>query len=541
MRIRKRENIQKKNSLITLLYLLPIIGILIYGAGILYIVYDINSFTYEIDPPNDNYFYPLEDIDMDRLEEMALIFDQRNYEINSPVGFPVDVTFKNRSYIFDAIEEWHGTDNGAAHTSYAIAAAACKHKVAVELGDKQLIENASKELRRYVQAFCDMIAAPNGGLGINPETDEYYPGVISRFACSYEDCVRYHPFLLEDHVRHHNGTGKYSNWRIRMKTSRDEVCGYYLGWAAVLKCVDPSVNDDSEWCVEQTKTMVDQVLHHWIYESNWLVLDYDGSPTGSDLNTEPWKLIALRIGATAYPEKYGSMYHYAASKMLSMGAASMGEMSNAGMEYFAFMAAHKSMFPLIILEDDPSLLHLYIKNYQQGVYNIIKYHRNAFFNIVHLIFMSLLDEKDQQEFENPEYNDNMVKWDVLDQLWRFHASNWCPIRNYNLTERPHSTRSTSLNPEIRKKMLDPTREKWLSFFNTHPAGWMYSWMIDVFKMDKEIFLVPSTISEHWAHHNMWQSNPFQGEGGDPDGDGLREPPGTTYTMVYWMGRAFDIF
>ncbi|TFF90547.1 MAG: hypothetical protein EU548_02495, partial [Promethearchaeota archaeon] len=487
MRVRKRKNLKKKNSALVLLFLLPLIGFSCVAGLFLYMLYDINSFTFELEPPETDNFTALEDINITRLEEMAHIFDYRNMKFNSPIGYPVDVTFKEyHNYSYKNIDYWHHTDNGALHNAYALAAACLRYKVALEEGDEEGVENATREVKFFVKAMSNLIAAPNGGLGINPETGVWYPGVLSRFACSYEDAVQYHPFMLEDHVRHHNGTGKYKNWRIRLKTSRDEVSGYYLGWATVLKFIDPDVNEDSKWCVERVKLMVEQVLRHWKVESNWLVLDHDGTPTGSDINSPDWQLIGLRIGATAHPEKYEALYKYAAAKMLYLGQASMGDWPNAGFEYYAWMLAGNSMFTLILLEDDPDLRNHYIKLYQSGMYNTLKYHRNAYANILHLVFMEMLKKEQRIQFNNPDYPDKDVKWDVLDQLWRFHESNWCPIRNYNLSDRPHSTRTTSLNPEIRKKELDPTREKWLDFIEEHPIGWMYSWMIDVFKMDQEV-------------------------------------------------------
>lgn len=541
MRIRTSKNLSKKNTAITLIFLLPLIGTMTYGVGVLYFLYEVNSFTFELDPPDTDEFYPMDDINMSRLEEMAHTFDYRNLKFNSPVGYPVDVTFTNRSYSYNAIDEWHHTDNGALHNAYALAAACFRYKVALDEEDEVALHNASKEVRFFVEAMANLIRAPNGGLGINPDTGEYYPGVLSRFAVSYEDAVKYHPFMLEDHVRHHNGTGKYSDWRIRLKTSRDEVSGYYLGWSCVLKFIDPDVDDDSKESFDLVKTMVNQVFHHWKVESNWLVLDHDGSPTGSDINAADWQLSGLRIAATANPEKYESLYHYAASKMREMDSTNPIEFSNAGFEYYAWCLGMNQKLSLILLEDNPQLRFHYIKQFEEGMYNTLKYHRNAYMNTLHLVFMTLLSETEQKRFENPDYSHNNVKHDIIDQLWRFHTSNWCPVRNYNLTDRPHSTRSTSLNPKIREGKIDPTRERVLDFFENHPLGPLYSWMTEVFKMDQEIYEEPRTISEHWAQHMIWQSNPFKKEGGDPDGDGLREPPGTSYTLVYWLGRAFEIY
>ncbi|MHA1436939.1 MAG: hypothetical protein ACTSPD_05140 [Promethearchaeota archaeon] len=541
MRIRKRKNLKKKNCIITFLFLLPLIGISIYAGIVFYILYDLNSFTFELDPPNTKYFYDLEDIDMDRLEEMAHIFDYRNLKYNSPAGISVGVKFYNKSYNYKAINYWHETDNGAEAVAYSIAPVCYRYKVALDNGDEEGVDNATKELEFYVKTLGNMIAAPNGGLGINPETGNYYPGILSRFACTYRDAVRYHPFMLEDHPRHHNGTGKYHNWRVRLQTSRDEVSAYYLAWASVLKYIDPDVNEGSKWCVDQVKLMVEQVLHNWKVETNWLVLDYDGTPTGSDINPADWQLVALRIGATVNPKKYKGLYNYAAAKKLQMMDASMGDWMNAGFEYYGLGLGAQNMHVLILLEDNPNLRYHYIKNYEQGFYQIVKYHRQLYFNMLHLIFMDMLTEKQRKRFEDPRYSNEEIRWDVLDQLWRFHTSNWCPMRNYNLTDRPHSTRSTSLNPEIRKKELDPRREKWLTLFHKFPKWGLFAWMEDAFDINKKIYLVPRTVSEYWSGPMIWQNNPLENEGGDPHGDGLTEHPGTSYTLVYWLGRVFNIF
>ena len=540
MRIRSRRNLKKKNGLIILLFLAPLLGTLTYAGMIFYILYDLNSFTYRLEPPNTEYFYDLEeDIDLARLEEMAFTFDYRLRYYNSPIGISVGVTFKNYSYTYDAIEKWRGTDNGAEAVAYSLSAACYKYKVYLDAENMSMVDNVTQDVRFYVNALCNMIAAPNGGLGINPETGKYYSGILSRFACSYPDAVKYHPFMLEEDPKHFNGTGKYQNWRVRLGTSRDEVSAYYMAWASVLAYIDPLANEDSEWCVEQVKTMVDQVLTHWKEEANWLVIDGHGYPTGSDVNPADWLLPALRVGASAVPEKWAPLYNYVAAKMLNIHDADMGDWMNAGFEYYGLGLGAQNMHTLILLEDNPQIRYHYIKNYEQGFHQIVKYHRQLYFNMLHLIFMSMLDPHERKRFEDPRYTDDLIRWDVLDNLWRFHTSNWCPMRDYNLIQRPHSTRSTSLNPEIRARELDPTRVKWLNFFKT-PVGGMFSWLDEAFGIDKKIYIKARTVSEYWAGPMVWQNSPFEKEGGNPNNNGLTEEPGNSYTLVYWLGRIYDV-
>ena len=150
---------------------MPIIIFAGYASVLLYILNDINSFVYRIKPPETDYFYPYNQINDTRLEEMARLFDYRNRVYNSPVGFPVDATFKD--YTYSEVASWAGTDNGALHAAYALAAACYKYYWAKENGKTEDLTNATMEIQLFVQAFSDLIAAPNGGLGINPETNDF--------------------------------------------------------------------------------------------------------------------------------------------------------------------------------------------------------------------------------------------------------------------------------------------------------------------------------------------------------------------------------
>jgi hypothetical protein len=160
--------------------------------------------------------------------------------------------------------------------------------------------------------------------------------------------------------------------------------------------------------------------------------------------------------------------------------------------------------------------------------------------MVHLVFMTLIT--DSEAFENPAYIDETIRWDILDQLWRFNTSGWGNgIRNYNLTVRPNSTRATSLNPEIAAMEANPVREKWSNFFETEPYGSLFSWMKDLIDLDNVQYTKPLTVSEMGIHHFEWEHSKFYGTGGDLTGDGLREVIPNSYLVVYWMGKAFNIF
>ena len=538
MRIRKRQNLKKKNTIISLLFLLPLIGFGTYAGLSLYIIDDIASFTLELNPPNTDYFYDIENIlgNSSYLEKMANTYDYQMEKFHMPSNISVDITFTNQN--FSEVEFWHGTDNGALKIGYTLASQCYRYKYALDNNDVNELINATRLVRKCVSAFSNMLAAPNGGIG--PD----YPGTPARFVCA-PDNRKYHPWIFEEHPRHFNGTGQYQKWRVRLHTSRDELAGYYLGFASVLKFIDPSLNEDSNWCVNRIRLLTAQMIEGF-RKTNWLVLGGEGEPVGSDLNPyfegSAWQLTLLRIGATAYPEKYDSLYNYAAAKMLSMNEAAMGGKQNTVYDTYALAFGMDVEIALILLEDNPKLQLHYIQNYENKFYKYVRYHRNAFFNIGHLIFMTLVENP--SEFEDTNYNNEMIRWDILDQLWRFNTSGWGEgVRNYNLTVRPNSTRATSLNPEIALKEVSPKKEKWVDFFNNNIYGSLFFWLEDVIDLDDDLYQLPLTVSEMGIHSFLWEHSKFYDEGGNnsPYDSGLRQAVPTSYLVIYWMGKAFNIF
>ena len=537
MRIRARKNLAKKNVCITFLFLLPLILFGSYAGFCVYIINDVASFTLNLDPPQTEYFTPLNQIlaNQSYLEKLAHSYDYQMETWHMPTNISVDVTFTNDTY--SEIATWHGTDNGALHIGYTLASQCLRYKWALDNGDINELNNATRMVRKCVTAFSYMLAAPNGGIGPN------YPGTPARFVCAPEN-RKYHPWMFDEHPRHFNGTGIYKNWRVRLHTSRDELAGYYLGFSSVLKFIDPELNEDSRWCVERINLLTEQMIEGF-KKTNWLVLGGEGEPVGSDLNPyldgSTWQLALLRIGATASPEKYDSLYHYAATKIMAMNNANMGGSWNTIYDTYALAFGMDVMFALIMLEDNPRLQYHYIKNFENGFYNYVKYHRNVYFNIIHLAFMELIP--DSSTFENPNYNDDTIKWDILDQLWRFNTSGWGNgIRNYNLSQRPNSTRATSLNPEIKKMEIEPKKAKWNDFFENNTFGSLFAWIGEELGFDDPLYLLPRTVSESEAHYFLWEHSKFYGENSDhPSGNGLKQAVPTSFLIVYWMGRAFNIF
>ena len=539
MRIRTRKNLLKKNIVIAILFSIPVISFFGYIGFGLYILDDLASLSLNLDPPNTTYFTPLNHIigNQKYLDQMADKYDYQLEKWHIPTNISIDVTFTNDSY--SEVQDYLETDNGNLHLGYTLASQCLRYKYALDNSDLAELENATRMVKNCVSGFTNMLAAPNGGIG--PD----YPGMPARFVSAPEN-RKYHQWLFDPHPRHFNGTGAYSNWRVRLHTSRDELAGYYLGFASVLRFIDPEANEDSRWCVERIKLLTAQMIEGF-RKTNWLILGGDGEPVGSDLNPilgeSIWQLALLRIGATAYPDVYDSLYNYAATKLMSMHNGHMGSVINTAYDTYALAFSMDVEFALIMLEDNLLLQHHYIKRFEEGFYSFLRYHRNAFFNIVHLTFMSLI--QDSSLFEDSSYNDENIQWDILDQLWRFNTSGWGNgVRDYNLAVRPNSTRATSLNPDIASMEIDPTRAKWANFFENNIYGTLFSWVgetIDIDDPNDDQYILPLTISEMGVHHFLWEHSKFFGTGGNPTGNGLRQVIPNSYLVVYWMGKAFNIF
>jgi len=534
MRIRSRKNLEKKNTAIVLLFLLPVIGFATYAIGILAIIDDMASFTYELDPPDTSKFYSLDEINDTILADMARTFEDRWWLYHSPNNISVDTIFTNSNY--DTPESYVPTDNGGQWTGMMLAAECYRYGAAKAEGNQTEMDGALQLIKRMVDCFSSFLAAPNGGIG--PD----YPGIPARFVAApgEEDLF---PFMYDDEYLHYNGTAPYDQWRVRLHTSLDEMAGYIMGLGGVLKYVTPEAGGLAEWCNERTRLLTAQIIEGF-KSTNWKMITGDGTPCGTDLDAYLgggiWKLSYLKMGAIAYPEIYTSEYAYVASKMMYKDMTSEGSAWNTIMDYYAYAFSVCVQFTLINLEENEYLRNYYIKQYEDQFYPIVRYHRNAFKNIAHLIFMEMLGDTKRTIFANPDYTDSNIRHDVLDQLWRFHATGWCPMRNYNLIQRPHSTRSTSLDPAISAKIYDPTPQKWSDFFENNIFGKLFSWIDIEFNFDDH-YLLPLTVSEIQMDALIWEENPFYGEGGNPTGNGLREGTGMSYLVVYWMGRAFGIF
>jgi len=514
MRRRPRKGIKKTSYLKVAMILLPFLlgGLYVWGA--IYMIDDVTS-SFLTKQYDSGTFIT---VNYAKLADWADKIEYRFEKWHMPANIALSVTFTDNNH--NVSSYYHPTDNVALSTGFALATECFRYRAAVNENNTALKANATRCIERLLTGFSMLLAVPNGGIG--PE----YPGSISRFYWAPDNAALpgyatiTNWMLDENEVRHFNGTGIYSNYRWRGYTSKDEMAGYLFGLGAVIQHCQ---NETDIWNL--AGLLVAQIVEGFI-DTNWLVINGDGYPCGSDMKSllgltgGEWILSLLRIAKSAYPDgRYDQLYHYFASKDMYMNSVARADALNLIMDYYAWNFEHKTLFNLITLEDDPNLKNFYLNQYINGIYNRMKYTRSPYFNMMYLVFTG--------------ENNTEIEADVFDQLMRFENNIYC--RNDNATVRTNLT----LNPKI---------EYYRDFVANNPIGMLYSPLISLeigaLQPDgKDFYSQPATVDMMYTNTgNFYERSPFEEISNPihPNNNGLREGPGNTYTCVYWMGRAYGI-
>ncbi len=526
MRIRKRSHLRRKNAVIVCVGLLPMVVLGAYAGFIGYLGSDLASFSYEMPVNPEVDFAPLASINASRLDAIADQLEWRLDAYHTAINLTISAAFNATT---GAWVSNGSTDNGALWTGTALAAECMRYSVLADGSPAK--DNSSKLVHKLVSGMANLLRIPNGGLG--PE----YPGMLARFYAAPED-KPYFSWMFADQYKHFNGSGDYSQWRVRLYTSKDEIGGYLLGLAAAQHFIT-----DDAWVQDTLKLMIAQLANGFL-DTFWQEMHGDGTPCGAQLNPlfgggNEWKLLVMKLAANAYPEnvEYQRLYNYYAAKDTGLLNANTNGDFNTLDEYYAYNFGHDVYFGLVLAEDTPALRDKYIRNYENS-YRVWENHRNAWINVVYLAMCAL------RSGTTAAYNLTRIKWDVLDQLWWFNRSNSVPIDSSYGGDGNATTR-TSLGGDW--VTVDPKIAKWQNFFYNTPFGSWFRWIPDQ--------LFPGLLSTRYvkaARADMyevssfaWGKSPFTTDGTDTGnfygGNGkiyINEESGTTFTAPYWALRAF---
>lgn len=524
MRIRKRQKLAQHYTKVIALILIPIVIIGLYAGGVLVLLSGLTSFIYDIDPDAATAdFYDLDEINKTSLSNMAYEYSIRQEKYHLPINISQPVIINASS---GDVVQYQGHDNGALFTGYSLAAESLRYANLTDGSPEK--QQCYRILKKLITGMSMLLAVPNGGLG--PE----YPGqTLARFyAPPHLKNNASFSWMWSDHVKHFNGTGIYSQWRIRLYTSKDELGGYLFGIAAALKYVD------DEWAQGILKLVIGQLMEGFL-DSFWQEIHGDGTPSGAHLQPPAypqWKLLLTKMATIAYPEKerYHQLYNYYLGRELyRQGACQLADADSIN-NYYGLPFEHNVILGLLLVEENQELRDLWIDNYEKS-YDAFKGHRNAYFNAVYLAANRLRTTE-------PAFNISRIRWDVMDQLWRFNTSGLLPFddsyggKNYSVA------RSELAETDSSWAELDPNVER----IRNHPLTNLYSWLWEGENalMDNIIndrYTRPATVDMMRPSLFIWGRNPFLVEGNYSRWHPLYkiEEPDASFTLPYWILRTFN--
>lgn len=177
-------------------------------------------------------------------------------------------------------------------------------------------------------------------------------------------------------------------------------------------------------------------------------------------------LAFLKVGELVNPAKYGPLYYdYAVRRGWADQTYDWNDM-NVNWQYYSFNLNHATFFTLLRLEKDPILKAIYQKAYDQSLWRLIKYHRNAFFNLLYLIVHDNYDV-------NATVQDGMVTlspWnDTLDSLQRYPEAprrSWTVINSNRTLIHPESGQNVSI--------VDPRSVNWAETYGIKNLDFLLS-------------------------------------------------------------------
>jgi hypothetical protein len=474
---------------------------------------ELASFTQDYVPDPQNFIggnYSL-------FTDMAQFYDERFEDFHIPMNMSTDTVFTDNSCTI--VDYYAYSDNTGQWTGLAITGWVFKYLAAIRENNNTLKADSIRVIRKLFHGMSMQLAVPNGGLGSE------YGGILARGWAdpAYRNISE---FYFQDtnldnddrYSQHHNGTGPYSNFRWRGYTSLDEYSGFLSGLSFVFKYVqEPDVQ-------ETAKLMIDQVAHNFL-QTNWLGIDWHGGLTGVSMKSRffqggAWAALVLKLGALAFPEKYGQIYyHYAIEELYGRLWAAESSPIEVVANYYAFAFSYHICFALLTLEEDPQLWSIYYNQFDQSLFSYTNNHRNPFYNVILLTL-------NYAPGENP-----ILERDIEDQLMRYKYNHF-PDRklgHFDVNSNPNYTKAENIN-ELN------------NFLNNYWLGWLYRPFFFEIERDEVFYNQPLTAEYMPGDIFLWEENPFEDYSDELGNVHLNyEYAGFSFTIVYWIARGMGYF
>lgn len=499
----------------------PYVGVFAYA------VHEYNGIARDLAPPDPASFVP---VNATRLAAMAAWYEDNipryhmphdmivNTWFNAsgvPAGSPHGIARSSGSGTTattgtpskPAVPVYYAVEYDSAEwTGHYLLAEACRHAVATRAGDETAAALALGNITRALRGYDKILhVAPNGGMARYAVPVSEYSGDLAHLRDS-------------EHV----GTWQGVPHVYRDDTSRDMHNGVIMGLGATYYLVaDPGTRATVCRLVE---TLLDYMLAR-----GWLYVDPDDVPNGTDLDagfwlfgtTGLWTLAYLRAGVLVNPAKYGPVYaeYLEARDYLHRSNFPWAAAFNTVQAYYGLLLDWELLFLLWLLEPDPDVRAV-VREHTGVIYDLVRYDRNALFHVMWLAMNNVTRGSASSAH-------HQVIEDAEDCLMRYYAApQRLPGRNANLT-----------NPAV----ASPVAAKWRAFFSEGAGHAFYPFWRQVFQFEDiaGVALTPDLrpyTDFLWSRPPYWYQQTYH-----PRNQWRAEGPSVDYTVVYWLGRWFELF
>ncbi|MHA1392746.1 MAG: hypothetical protein ACTSRZ_04525 [Promethearchaeota archaeon] len=494
----KRRNLKKP------FYLIALFGILSpafwFGFSSLYIYEKINLYLSFNDKLNYNtYIGGFKEPNYDLLEKRAIQIEERIQKYHTPNGSVLNVYYDNKD-LTEAIY-YSGLDDTTIWTGCYLGGEAFRWAVADRNNDIENRTNAEQAILRAIKHFdiCLQIT------GIK--------GALPRYAV--EGTKENQNLGLWDEDDSEVKEGAYKGWRYRTYISRDQLNGLGFGYGLVYQLVD-------------NQTIRNYIKKHvsWIIDyfqsTRWESIMEDGTQSFRLAAMEPMlyrtfsgseHLLAwINLGRMVNFEKYDPIYRKWAIDKNLIFMTDEYVRPNILHAYYSINVVTLAYYTLINSEPNPEYRKIYADSYIRSVYELVKYHRNAFQNLIYLNITGM-------DRFNP--NANMILKDILDSLQRY-AETKVPHIKVPILNSYYPDYEDIVDPisvELEEKMQDPA-------LALNPLMEHYE-----FEAHAKYAL---PVDRRGQDSFIWQRSPFKLDSWGKNSKFAYA--GVDFILPYWMGR-----
>ncbi|MBD3352637.1 MAG: hypothetical protein GF364_14215 [Candidatus Lokiarchaeota archaeon] len=496
-----RKNLKKPYFLIAIFLVAS--PAIIFGFSTLYFYSQLQLYISFNDNLNyNNYIGEFKEPDYAFLELRAAQMEERIQKYHTPNGSVLSVKFTDKE--LTEVKYYGGKGDSTIWTGCYIAGEAFRWAVADRTNSLEDRTKSEIAIMRALNHFEDCLQVT----GIR--------GALARYACPWSEenaelnLCGYDDSEVEG--------GEYDGWTYHTYVSRDQLNGLSFGYGLIYDLVKNS-------------TIKEKIAKHveWIvdyFERNrWQSIMEDGTqsfrlapmepmlyrtPSGSN-HLLAWLNLARRINY----DKYNPIYQrWAIDKNLAFMTDEPVDY-NVLFAYYTINVITLAMYGLINLEPNLELKEMYTDSYIRSIYDVVRYHRNAFQNFIYMNVTGM---------NRFDIEANMILKDSLDALQRFAETKY-PNRNngvYNTWWDDFEDIVDPISITVNKRMSRPIMM--MNPLSAHTE----------FKIHSKYAL---PINRRGSGSFIWQDSPFE-----LNYDGDKESkycfPGNDYTLVYWMGRYY---